>query len=333
MDPYMLDRLYHKDKRSGEDYSPNIDFWSIGCTLIRIACNCEAFASKTSDDLRLLHKDRRIDSIMGTKRGNNATFSSEFRKLSPINKTASPNLKECYLNIIKECFKPLDKRSADQFFGLVQEIKDIGLIYVIDINAGIGFYDLDTHENNDLDQEMFSLRSMEQYCQALKFHVPLRFRLNKASEIRIGIPPRNIVESDTYAGAPVKVIRSQCEAIQSIFALIEPPDFDITMLKHLCIIKGSDANYNTVEELYEGYDERRNSLFHRYNEIKQIYKDMARICRTTQLESLQTKCGIIEDEFRRNYAKQYWWHVYGKDGELGLLYKLCEFTKHLLLQQ
>ena len=326
-------KLFGKNTENSQ-YSEAVDLWSIGCTLVYIACNCDAFAAQTADALIEIYTERGDDAIMGSKRGEVIKYSTSFREQSPINKTASPTLKNCYLEIIKECFKKLEIRSIDKYFRIVQELQDIGLCYTIDINTGNGRYGIPLDQKKDdtsykSELCIFSLKSVEHYCQALKFDIPVRFSLNKSSEIRMEKPQLNIV-SAKLIDTDIKVIRSQCEAIQSIIALVERPDLDINMLRHLCTIIAEGDKYELVHKLSDEYSEKIDKIFHKFDEIKQIYKDMAHTKRTIELNSLKNRCTRISKEFKE---KEYISFVYGKGDHPGLLSALCDAAHSAELQR
>ena len=325
MDTYMLGRYIDEQNRpkwKGKDkdaYSANIDLWSIGCTLVYIACNCAAFAAATPNDILDLHNVRKSDAIMGSNINGKKTFSNAFREVSPLRKTASLSLQAKYLNVIIECFKPLEERSADAFFESVGELRKRDLCYMINVNKGFGQYELSKDEICSTDAvSVFSMKSIDHLCLALKFPVCVRFTLTKDVGEKLRKPPLIIMPSDPY-GKYIHVIKSRCSSIRIIVAQVQEPDFVIRMLKHLSLIVVDDKNFEKIQKDHiDPTDDVRNYIYTQYSEIEQIYKDMGKVKRTVELDSLQTRCGNIEKDLQGK-LKEYGKAVYGKKQAIGLI--------------
>ena len=328
----MLGRFIDESNRSkwmkkpkSETYSENIDLWSIGCTLVYIACNCPAFAASTFDAIRDLHLSRSPDAIMGSNINGQVAFSSKFREASPLNRTASEGLQQKYLNIILECFKPLDERDADAFFKSVDELRKRDLCYMININEGYGQYQLNDKSSGAIcstdTKSVFSLKSIDHFCEALKFPVRVIFTMTKDANAQLRKPPLIIMPSDPH-GKFIHVIRSRCSSIRFIVAQVDQSDFDIRMLKHLCLIIVDDEKFDSIQGDHINPTEKvKNYITTQYSEIKQIYNDMGKVKRTVELDSLQTRCGNIEKELQGK-LKEYGRAVHGKKQEIGLLQAL-----------
>ena len=331
MDTYMLGRYIENQKRSKwsakvkEQYSENIDLWSIGCTLVYIACNCAAFAASTPDDILNLHNSREPNAIMGSNINNKITFSSSFREVSPLRRTASEKLQNRYLDIIRECFKPLAERDADVFFKSVDELRSRKLCYMIDINRGFGQYEmgekLGSQPCSSETKSVFAMKSVDHFCAALRFPVQVVFTLTKDSNIKLRKTPLIVMPSDP-TGKFIHVIKSRCSSIKIIVSQVKQPDFDISMLKHLCLIIVNDSNFETIQEHHiNPTDVVKNYIYTQYSEIEQIYKDMGKVKRTVELDSLQTRCGNIELDLQKK-LKEYGKLVYGRKEKVGLLQSL-----------
>ena len=327
----MLGRYIENQKRSKwstkvkEQYSENIDLWSIGCTLVYIACNCAAFAASTPDDILNLHNSREPNAIMGSNINNKITFSSTFREVSPLRRTASEKLQNRYLYIIRECFKPLAERDADVFFKSVDELRSRKLCYMIDINRGFGQYEmgekLGSEPCSSDTKSVFAMKSVDHFCVALRFPVQVVFTLTKDSNIKLRKTPLIVMPSDP-TGKFIHVIKSRCSSIKIIVSQVKQPDFDISMLKHLCLIIVNDSDFEAIQENHiNPTDEVKNYIYTQYSEIEQIYKDMGKVKRTVELDSLQTRCGNIELDLQKK-LKEYGKLVYGRREKIGLLQSL-----------
>lgn len=328
MDPYMLERCMEKNKwRFGkskkEAYSPDIDLWSIGCTLVFIACNTYAFNAATPEGLMEVYQMRDLKHIMGAKVGDEIPdFLETFRPVSPISTTASCKLQEMYINVIRECFKPLEERSYNSILQQIDVLKKKGLCYMIDINQGFGQYEINEMKSNDSKNVVFKREYIDHYSKGLKFPVVVRFSLELGQPAATKTCDLYEMPSDPV-GKGKTVVKSQCSAIRTIYSQAERPNFDISMLKLLCLVECSDEKYKRIQEdcLVE-YNKEMNEIETRYLEISRIYKDVQEIDRKIDLLPLQKKCGNIEIELKSNLRK-YARVVYGKRDSIGLIEKLA----------
>lgn len=329
MDPYLVERWLEEKKKSqifgknkkDKAYSEDVDLWSIGCTLVFIACNAHAFAAATGDGLIELFRERGPKTIMGSKTGDdNITFSETFRTVSPIYTTASAALQELYINIIRECFKPLDERSYDDILKQVDILKEKGLCYVININEGFGQYDICEMVRDD-SRKLFKKAYIDHHSKALKFPVPVRFYLKADQPAATKSCNLFVLPSDPI-GKCATVIKSQCSSIRIIYSQTERPHFDINMLTHLCLVECSDVKYNAIEENFmSSYNKEMSEIETLYTEISQIYKDVQKISRKIDLKPLQTRCGKIEKELQQK-LKKYARVAFGKRDSGGLVKSL-----------
>lgn len=332
----MLDRSLEEEKIFGknekEPYSPDIDLWSIGCTLVFIACNTYAFDAATvkgwlfnqekTVGLKELYAKRGPNDIMGTKTiDGKIEFFKTFRPVSPISKTASSKLQEMYIEIIRECFKPIDKRSYDSILKQIDVLKNEKLCYMIDINQGFGQYQIGEMASNDSKKEY-----IDHYSKGLKFPVAVRFNLESDQPVETKLCDLYEKPSDPD-GKSTTVIKSHCEAIRALFSQTERPHFDINMLKHLCLFECNKKKllyhkYKKIEEdCMVEYDKKMNEIETRYSEISQIYKDLHKMKHDLDLKPLLKRCEKIEEELKQNLGK-YVRVVYGKRDCTGLIGKL-----------
>lgn len=334
MDPYMLDRVMEKEARGlfgkgkKEAYSEDIDLWSIGCTLVFIACNRCAFlaegqGNQKNKGLKELFAKRDLNHILGSKTGNGISFSDTFGETSPMKNTASPSLQEIYIDIIRECFKPLGvgvgTRDYSSISRKIDMLKNEELYYMIDINQGFGEYDIGEKTSNDSTKKIFEKEYIDHYSKALKFPVPVKFVLESKStqpESKTESRFYTIDPSTTDKGTPAMQIKSQCTTIRAIYSQTERTNFDITMLKHLCLI---ECNINKSMKKYKEIEEERMAEYNKvrkeietcYMNIPQVYKDVVQLISRekkdpkskTDLKPLLNRCNSIEKDLGQKFKK------------------------------
>ena len=300
MDPYLLDRVIEETKRSKwiqkkgkkTPYKSEVDMWSIGCTLVFIACNCTAFAAQTADQIIELHKNRKEDTLLATYIGRKPIYSADFRRISPVNSHTSEALRNKYKEVIRSCFEPLEERSADKYFKIIEEIKD--LCYRIDVNKGIGYYDLIHGESTNQTKKAtaFSLRSVNHFCEALNIKVPIIFQCS-GELVEISQCKFEAKITDTI-GSQSQIVRSSCQYVQCLVAIMERCNFDIKVLQHLALTILNDEVY---DKFHDAFIAKANDLvsdiMQQHTDVSTIYSDMHNINRTLEIASLQTRCGTI----------------------------------------
>ena len=324
-------------KKKKEEYNANIDLWSIGCTLMYIACNCHAWAASTEDQLSELHDKRHGDSIRGVYEPNGeAKYFNTFRDLSPINKTASEQLKQSYIRLLMECFKPLEEASMDEYFAIVDQIKKQKISYQVDINTGSGKFDIlkelteGTTAEPSKNGKIFALKSVTHFCEALKFTTPVFFSLGPKDAIEIKKLDNRFNKSDEV-GSNIEVICSHCHCVASLIANIQHDDFNVKVLKLLCLTIVDDQIFNEIESKSLAEHERIvNMLNRQIIEVDQIFKDVSKTDRKIELDALVKRCERIEGNVQKNVI-QCMKNLQGKrkggKDNTGLLYSMCSAIK------